>query len=95
MTSEMQTRLSDDERATLGAAWSADRGWEFLTELIEISNRMGGHPGEQRAAELVAECLRDAGARDVTVDSFPMTRWNRGTTELSVTAPVDRGFEAG
>ncbi|MDY6818612.1 MAG: M28 family metallopeptidase [Halobacteriales archaeon] len=94
MPAEMQAELTDTERQVLGSAWGSDLGWEFLTELIEIGNRMGGHPGEHEAATLVADHLRAAGARDVTVDSFAMTRWNRGTTDLAVTTPVDRSFEA-
>jgi len=84
--------MSDIDRL-LGEAWRDDYPWEFLTRLTEIENRMGGHPGERRAAELVAEGFERAGARDVSVDAFEMHRWSRGDAELAVTEPTERSFE--
>ena len=77
----------------LGRAWRDDDPWTVLSRLSELPNRLGGHPGERRAADIVAEALADAGVRDVTRQSFPMTRWTRGTASLSVTDPVERAFE--
>ncbi|WP_327053209.1 M28 family metallopeptidase [Halomicrococcus gelatinilyticus] len=83
------------ERArALGRLWQDDYPWTFLTRLTEIENRLGGHPGERRAADLVAEGFERAGARDVTMESFDITRWDRGRAELAVTEPVRRSFEA-
>ncbi|MFC4550312.1 MULTISPECIES: M28 family metallopeptidase [Halorussus] len=84
--------MTDVDRA-LGAAWIDDYPWEFITRLTEIGDRMGGHPGERRAAELVAEGFERAGAREATVESFEMRRWTRGDAELAVTDPVERSFE--
>jgi Zn-dependent M28 family amino/carboxypeptidase len=84
--------MSDIDRL-LGEAWRDDYPWEFLTRLTEIENRMGGHPGERRAAELVAEGFERAGARGVSVDAFEMHRWSRGDAELAVTDPTERSFE--
>ncbi|WP_135805839.1 M28 family peptidase [Halorussus marinus] len=84
--------MSDTDRL-LGEAWRDPYPWEFLTRLTEIENRMGGHPGERRAADLVAEGFERAGARDVSVDAFEMHRWTRGDAELAVTDPVERSFE--
>ncbi|MFU8866604.1 M28 family peptidase [Natronococcus sp.] len=90
------------ERA-LGRAWADDRPWELLSRLTALSNRMGGSPGERRAAELVRDDLEEAGVADVRIDEFPMQRWQRGTTEFAVTdvddgatdAPAgERSFEA-
>jgi Zn-dependent M28 family amino/carboxypeptidase len=79
--------------AALGEAWRDDYPWEFLTRLTEIENRMGGHPGERRAAELVAEGFERAGTREASVEAFEMNRWTRGEAELAVTDPVERSFE--
>lgn len=90
------TQLTGMDRQTatvLGEAWGDGYPWEFLTQLTEIGDRMGGHPGERRAAELVAEGFERAGARDVTMESFEMNRWTRGDAELAVTDPVERSFE--
>ncbi len=78
----------------LGRAWADDRAWRTLTRLAELPDRMAGHPGEHRAADLVAEELRDAGVRDVTVDAFDMRTWRRGSTDLTVVEPTEREFEA-
>lgn len=75
--------------AALGEAWTDDYPWEFLTRLTEIPSRMAGHPGERRAAELVAEGFERAGAREVSVESFEMNRWTRGDADLRVSAPGD------
>jgi len=85
------------ERA-VGRTWHDERPWEFLTRLTEIDNRMGGHPGERRGADLVAGALTDAGA-DPEIESFEMWRWTRGRTALGVHVeradrPVERSFEA-
>ncbi|PSP57400.1 aminopeptidase [Halobacteriales archaeon QS_1_67_19] len=79
--------------AALGEAWRDEYPWQFLTKLTEIGNRMAGHPGERRTAELVAEGFERAGAREASVESFEMQRWTRGEAELAVTDPVKRSFE--
>ncbi|WP_132058959.1 M28 family metallopeptidase [Halorussus amylolyticus] len=86
-------RNADDIDAVLGGAWTDDYPWEFITRLTEIESRMGGHPGERRAADLVAEGFEHAGAREVEIDSFEMWRWTRGSADLAVTDPVERSFE--
>jgi len=85
--------MDSETAAALGEAWRDDYPWEFITRLTEIGDRMGGSPGERRAADLVAEGFERAGAREVEVESFEMTRWSRGDAELAVTDPVERSFE--
>ena len=86
----------DIDRA-LGRAWRDDAPWDLLTRLCELGDRLGGHPGERRAAELVADAFTTAGVRDVETREFEMTRWTRGRTDLGVTVPdrdLERTFEA-
>jgi Zn-dependent M28 family amino/carboxypeptidase len=83
-----------DAYEALGRAWVDGRPWEFLTDLTGIGDRMAGGEGERRAADLVAAAFRDAGVRDVRTEPFDVQRWQRGTTELALTGPVDRSFEA-
>ncbi|MFC6903676.1 M28 family metallopeptidase [Halalkalicoccus tibetensis] len=78
----------------LGGAWHDDTGWELLTRLTELDERMGGHPGERRAAEYVAESFEESGVEGVGIEEFDMNRWDRGRTEFAVTEPVERSFEA-
>jgi Zn-dependent M28 family amino/carboxypeptidase len=88
----------DDATATaLGRAWLSGRPWNLLTRLTELDNRMGGHPGDRRAADLVAGAFEQAGIRDVSRQSFDVARWTRGGTDLAVHVPgrdVERAFEA-
>ncbi|WP_433626593.1 M28 family peptidase [Halomicrococcus sp. NG-SE-24] len=86
--------MTANRSAALGAMWRDDYPWTFLTQLTEIENRLGGHPGEREAANLVAEGFERAGAREVTTDSFDIARWDRGRADLAVTDPVRRSFEA-
>jgi len=88
---------SDATAAALGHAWLADDAWDLLTRLTELDDRLGGHPGERRAAEYVAEALTDAGVREVGEEPFPVQRWDRNDVEFAVSVPdrgVDRSFEA-
>jgi Zn-dependent M28 family amino/carboxypeptidase len=82
-----------DVDRVLGRAWHDDAAWELLTRLTELEERMGGHPGERRAAALVAEALEEAGVEDVELQEFEMWRWNRDWAELAVTEPIERSFE--
>ncbi|MEM4780323.1 MAG: M28 family peptidase, partial [Halalkalicoccus sp.] len=83
-----------DTDTALGRAWHDDSSWELLTRLTELPERMGGHPGERRAAEYVAESFEAGGVSGVEIEEFGMNRWDRGTTEFALTEPVERSFEA-
>jgi Zn-dependent M28 family amino/carboxypeptidase len=87
----METEGDTDAAAvTMGRAMTDPFPAGFLERLTDAGDRMGGHPGERRAAELVASALADAGAdpREVPV---PITRWTRGSAELVASASADVG----
>lgn len=77
----------------LGRTWHDNSSWKLLTRLTELDERMGGHPGERRAAEHVAESFENGGVSGVEIEEFDMWRWDRGSAELAVTDPVERSFE--
>lgn len=81
--------MNDTDHA-LGAAWRDDFPWEFLTRLCELENRFGGHPGEHRAAELVAEGFERAGI-EPDIQPFEMQQWTRGDAEFAVRVPANDG----
>ncbi|MCO8242933.1 MULTISPECIES: M28 family metallopeptidase [unclassified Haladaptatus] len=85
--------MTDETARALGEMWQDDYPWTFLTKLTELENRMGGHPGEERAAELVVEAFERAGARNAHTEAFDMNCWTRGSAELAVTDPIERSFE--
>ncbi|ADJ14301.1 peptidase M28 [Halalkalicoccus jeotgali B3] len=76
----------------MGSAWHDDDAWELLTRLTELDERMGGHPGERRAARFVAESFEDGGVSGIEVEEFEMNRWDRGRAEFAITDPVERSF---
>ena len=78
--------------AVLGRSWHDDATWELLTRLTELDDRMGGHPGERRAAEFVASAFEEGGVRSIEQQEFEMWRWDRGRADLAVTEPVERTF---
>jgi Zn-dependent M28 family amino/carboxypeptidase len=87
----------DSNATTMGRAMTDPFPARFIERLTDAGNRMGGHPGERRAAELVASALADVGA-DPREVSFPITRWTRGEAELAaasadVDADAGRSFE--
>jgi len=89
--------LDDATAATLGRAWLDDRPWTLLTRLTEIDDRLGGGPGDRRAADLVADAFADCGVTGVDRQTFDTARWTRGETALAVRVPdrdVERSFEA-
>ena len=91
--------MDDDTlQAVAGRAYADPFPHRFLTALIEAGPRLGGSPGERRAAELVADAFDAAGA-DSELLPFEMQRWERGSAELTVTVErpsrtVDRSFNA-
>lgn len=81
----------------LGQAWADPLPWDVLTQMSEFEDRLGGHPGEQRAAALVAETLGDMGISNVETESFGIPVWTRGETSLLVHVhdrDRERSFEA-
>ena len=87
--------MDEDVDRLLGHAWRDGPAWEVLTHLTELGDRLGGHPGERRAADHMADAL-DAAGGDPRIESFEMQRWMRGTADLAVHHPrgVERTFEA-
>src|SRR6056297_2242623 len=61
-----------EEARALGRAWTDETPWAVLTALTELDHRLAGHEGEHRAAEITADALREAGAREVETTSFDL-----------------------
>ncbi|TKX75126.1 M28 family peptidase [Halorubrum sp. GN11_10-6_MGM] len=91
---------ADDLAPALGATWTDDEPWRFLTDLTAIGSRMAGSEGERRAAGLVADAFERAGLADVRTEPFELPAWERGSASLDVTVsgregePATRSFEA-
>ena len=89
-----------DLAPALGATWTDDEPWRFITDLTAIGSRMAGGEGERRAADLVADAFERAGLADVHAEPFELAAWERGSASLDVTVsrrdgePATRSFEA-
>jgi len=89
--------MDDEVARVLGTAWQDRRPWDVLVALAEFEDRLGGHPGEERAATLLAETFERVGLRAVETQSFAIPEWTRGETSLLVHAydrDRERTFEA-
>lgn len=68
--------------AWAGQTFTSDTGWEYLENLVDIGDRMAGSEGERAAAELTRDVLSEVGARDVSLDSFEVQGWARGSSTI-------------
>jgi Zn-dependent M28 family amino/carboxypeptidase len=81
--------MDDTAVRLLGRAFTDAYPESFLAALTDVENRMGGHPGERRAAGIVADAL-DQSVGDARTASFDIRRWTRGTTELAAGSALGR-----
>ena len=77
----------------VGDARTSDFGWNLLTDLTDVGNRMAGSTGERRGAERVVEAFEAAGLRNAGLDEFEIPGWWRGESSLSVSGAVERRHE--
>ncbi len=74
----------------VGEARTSDFGWELLTDLTDIGDRMAGSTGERRGAERVVGAYEEAGLRNAGLVEFEIPGWWRGDAALSVSGAVER-----
>jgi carboxypeptidase Q len=62
--------------------------WDFVSELTtRIGPRPAGSPAERAAAEWSSKKLKALGFENVSIETFPMTYWVRGTERAEISAP--------
>jgi Zn-dependent M28 family amino/carboxypeptidase len=66
----------------IAETFTSDVGWNHLESLVDIGDRMAGHPGEREAMELTRDALSAVGARDARIDSFEIQGWERGDSAV-------------
>lgn len=76
----MQTLPAD----VVGETYGSTDGWDLLTDLADIGNRMPGQEGERRGAELIRERFESYGLDEVRVEEFPIPGWWRGDSALEL-----------
>ncbi|WP_129113662.1 M28 family peptidase [Halegenticoccus tardaugens] len=75
------TKLPDE---VVGNAYRSTVGWELLTELEDLNDRMPGHEGERLGADRVSKTFEAIGLDNVSLDAFPIPAWWRGDASLTV-----------
>lgn len=78
--------------SVIGDAYTSTTGWEVLEELVGIENRLPGTSGEADAAAAIADQFRAHGLREVTVDTFAVSGWERGNATLELNQNHTRQF---
>ena len=78
--------------AVIGDAQKSTFGWDLLTELTDVGNRMAGQAGETRGAELVFDAFETAGLCEPSIEEFEIPGWWRENATLTIesTAGADR-----
>ncbi|MFC7187810.1 M28 family metallopeptidase [Halorubrum yunnanense] len=77
----------------VGDARTSDFGWDLLTDLTDIGDRMAGSVGERRGAERVVAAFEAAGLRNAGLDEFEIPGWWRGESAVKLAGPVERRHE--
>lgn len=68
----------------IGEAYTSPTGWETLETLVDIESRLAGSAGEAEAAKSIADRFRRYGLREVSVESFEVSGWSRGSATLEL-----------
>lgn len=66
----------------IGETFTSDVGWNHLETLVDIGNRMAGHPGEMAGLEATRDALIEGGARNARVETFDIQGWVRGESRV-------------
>jgi aminopeptidase YwaD len=85
--------MSELPTEIIGDAQTSDFGWEVLTDLVDVGNRMAGHDGEARGAEIVRDAFERAGLHEASIETFEIPGWWRDEATLTVTEPHARTHE--
>jgi aminopeptidase YwaD len=91
----MADSARDIERHVLGDIWTSGEIYESLLYLCDdLGSRFGGSESEHKAAEFLKQKMEAYGLKNVHLEEFPVYGWERGTCELTMSAPVEREFSA-
>lgn len=83
------------EREILGNIWTSGEIYDSLLYLCDdLGSRFGGTESEHKAAEFLKAKMEEYGMQNVHLEEFPVYAWERGSCELTMTAPVERSFSA-
>ncbi len=73
----------------IGKAFTSRFGWDVLRDLTEIEHRLAASEGEREGHERVREAFTEAGLRNVSMQTFEMEKWSRGSSRVQIHEPRD------
>src|SRR5688500_10003726 len=83
------------ERHALAEIWTSDEIYRSLRYLCDdLGSRFGGSESEQMAARFLMQKMQAYGLQNVHLEQFPVYTWERGSCELTLTAPLERRISA-
>lgn len=71
----------------VGDAQTSEFGWDVLTDLVDVGNRMAGQDGEAAGAEVVRDVFERAGLHDPAIEEFEIPGWWREQARLEIEEP--------
>ena len=74
--------FDDGDASWIGRTITSDAGWQLLTDLVAIPDRMAGTTGERQALEHTRDALDAVGARNARIEPFDVQGWQRGDSRL-------------
>lgn len=91
----MADTARDIGRKVLGDVWTSGEIYQSLLYLCDdLGSRFGGTEAEHKAGDFLLQKMKDYGLKNVHLEEFPVYAWDRGSCELTLTAPVEREFSA-
>ena len=82
----MAESVREIERQILGEIWTSGDMMESLRYLCDdLGSRFGGTESEHRAAAYLQAKMREYRLQNVHLEEFPVSAWERGACELTLT----------
>jgi Iap family predicted aminopeptidase len=82
--------MKDIDRELAGEIYTSDESWNVLKQLCMFGGREGGSEGEKKAVKYMLDKFEEYGLENPHLEEFDFLGWNRGTSSLEVTQPIQR-----
>nr|WP_300552150.1 M20/M25/M40 family metallo-hydrolase [Maricaulis sp.] len=88
---ELEPHEAETAQQLIEQALESDLAWDIVESLTtEVGPRLGGSEAEARAREWGRELGEELGFDRVSIEEFSMPFWERGDTEITMTAPYQQ-----
>nr|WP_300527684.1 M20/M25/M40 family metallo-hydrolase [Maricaulis sp.] len=88
---ELEPHEAETAQLLIEQALESDLAWDIVESLTtDVGPRLGGSEAEARAREWGRELGEELGFDRVSIEEFSMPFWERGDTEITMTAPYEQ-----